>query len=120
MKFQVRVKVKDCEGFGTHNTRTYVMFFAELIYDNKVTANSTIWCGTEQDAIQSAFSALARTSQEDSRGEENLTRTNYHPSDLEGYGRWSNAWGEIVREQNPDRRARAKSVWDEAHDSTPA
>jgi hypothetical protein len=112
MKFDIRVKVKDCDGGGITRPRPYVLFLAELIYDNKVVATSTIWRSTERDAINEAFSALARTSQEESDGEKNLTRTNYHPSDFLGYGFRLNGWGEVVREQDPERRASSKETWD--------
>ena len=112
MKFAIRIKVKDCDGGGITNPRPYVLFLADLVYDNQVVATSTIWRSTERDAINEAFSALARTSQEESDGENNLTRTNYHPSDFESFGNRPNGWGEVVREQNPERRASMKAVWD--------
>lgn len=114
MKFAIQIQIKDCEGFGITDPRAYVLFLAKLVYDNEVVATSGCWCRTERDAISSAFSTLARKSQEDSDTQDNLTRTNYHPSDFKSFGTRPNGWGEIVREQDPERRASMKAVWDKA------
>lgn len=110
----MKLQIKDCESHLGSRREGYVLFLCELVLEGKTVATSDIWCSTEQEAIDAAFSSLARKGREESS---ELTRTNYEKWDLEMYGSRKDPWGQIHREPDPERRESMRKTWQELLDA---
>jgi hypothetical protein len=106
MTARITTKQRDPIFNGHRDPRKTIYFFCELVYRNKVVADSGIWTDSERKAIEYARSDLAN------KLDVTIDRVNYHPMD---YDPMLDGWGQC-RVREPEHAARLREIYDEVHE----